>query len=301
MSDQSSQSNDELLWQSRAIGEVVTAMANGDLKRKVPLEAPAGMSWNSEQLEVAKTLNRMVEQLNQFADEATRVSREMGTEGVFGGQMWLPDATGTWKGVIDNINLMGRNLTGQVRNMALVTTAVANGDLSKKMTVDAEGEMDELKLTINVMVDQLDSFSSQVLLMAREMGTESLLGGQIKLKGASGVWQEMTDNLNIMVQNLTVQIRAISKIVTAVANGEFNLQLVIESHGEVGPLVKTLNDMSDMLSIFASEITTVARKVGTQSELGYQAEVPNASGTWIDLINNLNFMSNTLTVQVRSL
>lgn len=298
---ENNQSNDELLWQSRAIGEVITAIANGDFMRKVPLEAPEGMAWNSEQLEVAKTLNGFVDQLNQFAHEATRISRETGVEGRFGGQMEVENQAGTWKDLTVNINLMVFSLTDQVRDLASVATSIARGDLSRKVTVGAQGEMGELKDTSNVMVDQFNAVAVEMQRVARELGTDSILGGQCEVKGISGVWKELIDNFNIMAQNLTLQIRATHKIVTAIAKGNFNLKLIIESPGEVGTLAKTLNDMSDRLSIFASEITTVVRKVGMESQLGFQAEVPNADGTWQDLINNINGMANTLTVQVRSL
>jgi HAMP domain-containing protein/CheY-like chemotaxis protein/signal transduction histidine kinase len=284
-----------LTSQVRNIALVTTAVANGDLSQKITVDA------RGEILELKSTVNVMVDQLNSFAAEVTRVAREVGTEGKLGGQAEVPGVSGTWKGLTDNVNFMASNLTSQVRNIALVTTAVANGDLSRKITVDVKGEILELKNTVNVMVDQLNSFAAEVTRVAREVGTEGKLGGQANVPGVAGTWKDLTDNVNFMARNLTDQVRGIVKVVTAVANGELNQKLTVEAKGEVAALAETINSMTDTLSIFADQVTTVAREVGTEGKLGGQAKVPNAAGTWKDLTDNVNFMAGNLTTQVRGI
>jgi HAMP domain-containing protein/CheY-like chemotaxis protein/signal transduction histidine kinase len=281
--------------QVRNIALVTTAVANGDLSQKITVDA------RGEILELKDTVNIMVDQLNSFAAEVTRVAKEVGTEGKLGGQAEVKDVSGTWRDLTDNVNLLANNLTDQVRNIALVTTAVANGDLSKKITVDVKGEVLELKDTINTMVDQLNSFAAEVTRVAREVGTEGKLGGQAEVKGVSGTWRDLTDNVNFMAGNLTTQVRGIVKVVTAVANGDLKQKLVVEAKGEVASLAETINQMTDTLSIFAEQVTTVAREVGTEGALGGQAKVPNAAGTWKDLTDNVNFMASNLTNQVRNI
>ncbi len=281
--------------QVRNIALVTTAVANGDLSQKITVNA------NGEILELKDTINIMVDQLNSFAAEVTRVAKEVGTEGKLGGQAEVKGVSGTWKDLTDNVNFMAGNLTDQVRNIALVTTAVANGDLSKKITVDVKGEILELKNTINVMVDQLNSFAAEVTRVAREVGTEGKLGGQAEVKGVSGTWKDLTDNVNFMASNLTTQVRGIVKVVTAVANGDLSQKLRVEAKGEVAALAETINNMTDTLSTFAEQATTVAREVGTEGILGGQAKVPNVAGTWKDLTENVNFMASNLTTQVRGI
>ncbi len=284
-----------LTGQVRNIANVTTAVANGDLSQKITVNA------EGEILELKNTINTMVDQLNTFAGEVTRVAREVGTEGKLGGQAQVRGVSGTWKDLTDNVNFMATNLTDQVRNIALVTTAVANGDLSKKITVDVKGEMLELKNTVNVMVDQLNSFAAEVTRVAKEVGTEGKLGGQAEVKGVSGTWKDLTDNVNFMAGNLTTQVRGIVKVVTAVANGDLNQKLRVEAKGEVAALAETINNMTDTLSTFAEQVTTVAREVGTEGILGGQARVPNVAGTWKDLTDNVNFMAGNLTTQVRGI
>ncbi|HEY3782936.1 MAG TPA: HAMP domain-containing protein [Fimbriimonadaceae bacterium] len=281
--------------QVRNIALVTTAVANGDLSQKITVEA------KGEVLELKDTINVMVDQLSSFADEVTRVAREVGTEGKLGGQAEVRGVSGTWKDLTDNVNFMARNLTDQVRNIALVTTAVANGDLSQKITVDVKGEIWELKNTINVMVDQLNSFAAEVTRVAREVGTEGKLGGQAEVPGVSGTWKDLTDNVNFMASNLTTQVRGIVKVVTAVANGDLSQKLKVDAKGEIAALADTINSMTDTLSIFAEQVTTVAREVGTEGILGGQAKVPNVAGTWKDLTDNVNFMASNLTTQVRGI
>src|SRR3712207_4989223 len=230
----------------------------------------------------------MVDQLNAFASEVTRVAREVGTEGRLGGQAEVKGVSGTWKDLTDSVNSMASNLTGQVRNIAAVTTAVANGDLSKKITVDVRGEILELKLTINTMVDQLNSFASEVTRVAREVGTEGKLGGQAEVKGVAGTWKDLTDNVNFMADRLTNQVRGIAKVVTAVAMGDLKRKLTVDAKGEIAELADTINGMIDTLATFADQVTTVAREVGVEGKLGGQASVPGASGTWRDLTDNVN-------------
>jgi len=284
-----------LTGQVRNIALVTTAVANGDLSQKITVDAKGEIS------ELKNTINTMVDQLNSFAAEVTRVAREVGTEGKLGGQAEVRGVSGTWKDLTDNVNNLAGNLTNQVRNIALVTTAVANGDLSQKITVDVKGEILELKNTINTMVDQLSSFAAEVTRVAREVGTEGKLGGQAEVRGVSGTWKDLTDNVNFMATNLTTQVRGIVKVVTAVANGDLSQKLVVEAKGEVAALAETINNMTDTLSIFAEQVTTVAREVGTEGILGGQAKVPNVAGTWKELTDNVNFMASNLTTQVRGI
>jgi HAMP domain-containing protein/signal transduction histidine kinase/CheY-like chemotaxis protein len=284
-----------LTGQVRNIAEVTTAVANGDLSRKITVEV------KGEVLELKNTINTMVDQLNSFASEVTRVAREVGTEGKLGGQANVKGVAGTWKDLTDNVNLMAANLTGQVRNIAEVTTAVAKGDLSKKITVDVKGEILELKNTINVMVDQLNAFASEVTRVAREVGTEGKLGGQAQVPGVAGTWKDLTDNVNFMAANLTGQVRNIAEVTTAVANGDLSKKITVDVKGEILELKSTINTMVDQLNAFASEVTRVAREVGTEGKLGGQAQVEGVAGTWKDLTDNVNFMAANLTGQVRNI
>jgi HAMP domain-containing protein/signal transduction histidine kinase/CheY-like chemotaxis protein len=284
-----------LTSQVRNIAAVTTAVANGDLTKKITVDV------RGEILELKNTINTMVDQLTSFASEVTRVAREVGTEGKLGGQAQVRGVAGTWKDLTDNVNFMANNLTNQVRNIAEVTTAVANGDLSKKIAVDVKGEILELKNTINTMVDQLSSFASEVTRVAREVGTEGKLGGQAEVKGVAGTWKDLTDNVNLMASNLTDQVRGIAKVVTAVANGNLKRKLVLEAKGEIEELAETINSMIDTLATFADQVTTVAREVGIEGKLGGQASVPGAAGTWRDLTDNVNRMAAALTTQVRAI
>ena len=284
-----------LTSQVRNIAEVTTAVANGDLSKKVTVDV------HGEILELKNTVNVMVDQLNAFANEVTRVAREVGTEGKLGGQAEVKGVGGVWKDLTDNVNLMAANLTSQVRNIAEVTTAVANGDLSKKITVDVRGEILELKNTINVMVDQLNAFAGEVTRVAREVGTEGKLGGQAEVKGVAGIWKDLTDNVNTMASNLTDQVRGIARVVTAVAKGDLKGKLTLEAKGEIAELADTINSMTDTLAVFADQVTSVAREVGVEGRLGGQAQVPGAAGTWRDLTDNVNQLSATLTTQVRAI
>ena len=243
----------------------------------------------------------MVDQLSSFACEVTRVAREVGTEGKLGGQAQVRGVAGTWKDLTDSVNSMASNLTDQVRNIADVTTAVAKGDLSRKITVDVRGEILELKNTINTMVDQLNSFASEVTRVAREVGTEGKLGGQADVRGVAGTWKDLTDNVNFMATNLTTQVRGIAKVVTAVANGDLKRKLVLETKGEIAELADTINEMIDTLAVFADQVTTVAREVGIEGKLGGQARVPGAAGIWRDLTDNVNQLAANLTTQVRAI
>ncbi|MCX7515221.1 HAMP domain-containing protein [Frateuria hangzhouensis] len=284
-----------LTGQVRNIAEVTTAVASGDLSKKITVEV------KGEILELKNTINTMVDQLNSFASEVTRVAREVGTEGKLGGQAQVPGVAGTWKDLTDNVNLMADNLTGQVRNIAEVTTAVARGDLSKKITVEVKGEILALKDTINVMVDQLNSFASEVTRVAREVGTEGKLGGQAQVPGVAGTWADLTDNVNLMADNLTGQVRNIAEVTTAVASGDLSKKITVEVKGEILELKNTINTMVDQLNAFASEVTRVAREVGTEGKLGGQATVPGVAGTWADLTDNVNLMADNLTGQVRNI
>ncbi len=281
--------------QVRNIANVTTAVARGDLSRKITVDV------RGEILELKDTINTMVDQLNSFASEVTRVAREVGTEGKLGGQAEVPGVAGTWKDLTDSVNAMAGNLTGQVRNIAEVTTAVANGDLSKKITADARGEILELKNTINTMVDQLNSFASEVTRVAREVGTEGKLGGQADVRGVAGTWKDLTDNVNSMASNLTDQVRGIARVVTAVANGDLERKLTVEAKGEIAELADTINNMTDTLATFADQVTSVAREVGVEGKLGGQANVPGAAGTWRDLTDNVNGLAANLTTQVRAI
>jgi HAMP domain-containing protein/signal transduction histidine kinase/CheY-like chemotaxis protein len=284
-----------LTSQVRNIAEVTTAVASGDLSKKITVEV------KGEILELKNTINTMVDQLNSFASEVTRVAREVGTEGKLGGQAKVEGVGGTWKDLTDNVNLMAANLTGQVRNIAEVTTAVASGDLSKKITVDVKGEILELKNTINVMVDQLNGFASEVTRVAREVGTEGKLGGQAQVPGVAGTWKDLTDNVNLMADNLTGQVRNIAEVTTAVASGDLSKKITVDVKGEILELKDTINTMVDQLNGFASEVTRVAREVGTEGKLGGQAQVPGVAGTWKDLTDNVNLMAANLTGQVRNI
>ncbi|HEY1262099.1 MAG TPA: response regulator, partial [Terriglobales bacterium] len=284
-----------LTGQVRNIAEVATAIANGDLSKKITVDV------RGEILQLKETLNTMVEQLRSFAAEVTRVAREVGSEGRLGGQANVPGVAGTWKDLTDSVNAMARNLTGQVRNIAEVTTAVARGDLSRKITVDVKGEILELKNTINTMVDQLNAFAAEVTRVAREVGTDGNLGGQAQVPGVAGTWKDLTDNVNVMAANLTEQVRGIVKVVTAVANGELTRKLTVKAKGEVAALAETINNMTDTLATFADQVTTVAREVGVEGRLGGQANVPGAAGTWKDLTGNVNLLADNLTRQVRAI
>ena len=284
-----------LTGQVRNIAEVATAIANGDLSKKITVDV------RGEILLLKETLNTMVEQLRSFAAEVTRVAREVGTEGKLGGQALVPGVGGTWKDLTDNVNLLAANLTTQVRNIAEVTTAVARGDLSRKITVDVKGEILELKNTINTMVDQLNAFASEVTRVAREVGTEGKLGGQAAVPGVAGTWKDLTDTVNVMAANLTEQVRGIVKVVTAVADGDLKQNLTVKSKGEVAALAETINNMTDTLATFADQVTTVAREVGVEGRLGGQANVPGAAGTWKDLTGNVNLLAANLTTQVRAI
>jgi HAMP domain-containing protein/CheY-like chemotaxis protein/signal transduction histidine kinase len=284
-----------LTAQVRNIAEVATAIANGDLSRKITVDV------RGEILQLKETMNTMVEQLRSFAAEVTRVAREVGTDGRLGGQANVPGVAGTWKDLTDSVNAMAGNLTGQVRNIAEVTTAVARGDLSRKITVDVKGEILELKDTINTMVDQLNAFAAEVTRVAREVGTEGKLGGQALVPGVAGTWKDLTDNVNVMAANLTEQVRGIVKVVTAVANGALTQKLTVNAKGEVAALAETINNMTDTLATFADQVTTVAREVGVEGRLGGQANVPGAAGTWKDLTGNVNLLADNLTNQVRAI
>jgi HAMP domain-containing protein/CheY-like chemotaxis protein len=281
--------------QVRNIADVTIAVAKGDLSRKITVDV------RGEILQLKDTINTMVDQLNAFASEVSRVAREVGTEGKLGGQAQVPGVAGVWKDLTDNVNSMASNLTGQVRNIAEVTTAVARGDLSRKITVDVKGEILELKNTINTMVDQLRAFASEVTRVAREVGTEGKLGGQADVPGVAGTWKDLTDSVNVMGANLTNQVRGIVKVVTAVANGNLRQKLTVEAKGEVAALAETINNMTDTLATFAEQVTNVAREVGVEGRLGGQANVPGASGTWKDLTGNVNLLAANLTTQVRAI
>src|ERR1700676_4371904 len=281
--------------QVRNIANVTTAVARGDLSRKITVDV------RGEILELKDTINTMVDQLNSFASEVTRVAREVGTEGKLGGQAQVPGVAGTWKDLTDNVNLMGSNLTAQVRNIAEVATAIAGGDLSKKITVDVRGEILLLKDTLNTMVEQLRSFAAEVTRVAREVGTEGRLGGQAVVPGVGGTWKDLTDNVNLLAANLTTQVRNIAEVTTAVARGDLSRKITVDVKGEILELKNTINTMVDQLNAFASEVTRVAREVGTQGKLGGQAQVSGVGGTWKDLTDNVNFMASNLTDQVRGI
>ncbi|HWH01018.1 MAG TPA: HAMP domain-containing protein, partial [Pilimelia sp.] len=284
-----------LTSQVRNIAQVSTAVARGDLSQKITVAA------QGEILELKDTVNTMVDQLSSFADEVTRVAREVGIEGKLGGQAQVRGVSGTWRDLTENVNQLAGNLTSQVRNISQVSTAVAKGDLSQKITVDARGEILELKNTVNTMVDQLSSFADEVTRVAREVGTEGKLGGQAQVRGVAGTWRDLTDNVNFMASNLTDQVRNIASVTTAVAKGDLSQKITVDARGEILELKNTVNTMVDQLSSFADEVTRVAREVGTEGKLGGQAQVRGVAGTWRDLTDNVNFMASNLTGQVRNI
>ncbi|WP_026729693.1 HAMP domain-containing protein [Flavobacterium denitrificans] len=295
LTDSVNQMAGNLTTQVRNIAEVTIAVANGDMSKKITADV------RGEILQLKETVNTMVDQLRAFASEVTRVAREVGTDGKLGGQAFVPGVAGTWKDLTDSVNQMASNLTGQVRNIADVTKAVANGDLSKQITVDVKGEILDLKNTFNTMVEQLNSFSSEVTRVAREVGTEGKLGGQSEVKGVAGTWKDLTDSVNVMASNLTGQVRGIAKVVTSVAKGNLKQKLSIDAKGEVAQLTDTINEMIDTLATFSDQVTTVAREVGAEGKLGGQANVPGASGTWKNLTENVNQLAANLTTQVRAI
>src|SRR5262249_25186026 len=284
-----------LTTQVRNIAEVTTAVAKGDLSRKITVEA------KGEVARLAQTINTMVDQLSSFADEVTRVAREVGVEGRLGAQAEVKGVSGTWRDLTNNVNQLADNLTNQVRNIADVTTAVARGDLSRKITVDARGEIAQLKNTVNTMVDTLSAFAAEVTRVAREVGTEGILGGQADVQGVSGTWKDITDNVNTLAGNLTSQVRNIAEVTTAVAKGDLSRKITVDVKGEVLELKNTINTMVDQLSAFADEVTRVATEVGTDGRLGGQAEVEGVSGTWRGLTESVNGMASNLTDQVRNI
>ncbi|MGD0526753.1 MAG: HAMP domain-containing protein, partial [Polyangiaceae bacterium] len=290
----------DLVAPTNEVARVITAVARGDLSQKMVLEIE-GRPVRGEFLRIGTTVNEMVDQLNSFAAEVTRVAKEVGNEGKLGGQADVKGVSGTWKDLTDNVNGLAANLTAQVRNIAKVTTAVAKGDLSQKITVDAKGEILELKNTINVMVDQLSSFAAEVTRVAKEVGTEGKLGGQADVKGVSGTWKDLTDNVNVLAGNLTAQVRSIAKVTTAVANGDLSQKITVDARGEIYELKNTINTMVDTLRSFAAEVTRVAKEVGTEGKLGGQADVKGVSGTWKDLTDNVNVLAANLTTQVRNI
>ena len=284
-----------LTAQVRDIAQVTTAVANGDLSKKISVDV------KGEILELKNTINTMVDQLSSFADEVTRVAREVGTEGKLGGQARVKGVSGTWKDLTDNVNFMATNLTTQVRGIARVVTAVANGDLDRKFTIEAQGEVAQLADTINSMIDTLRAFAGEVTRVAREVGNEGILGGQADVKGVSGVWKDLTDNVNTLAANLTAQVRNIADVTTAVATGDLSKKITVDVKGEVLELKNTINTMVDQLSSFADEVTRVAKEVGTEGKLGGQAKVEGVSGTWKDLTDNVNTLADNLTGQVRNI
>src|ERR1044072_977225 len=286
---------DSLTSQVRNLAEVTIAVANGDLSKKITVDV------RGEILQLKEAINTMVDQLRSFASEVTRVAREVGTEGKLGVQAIVPGVAGTWKDLTDSVNAMCGNLTAQVRNIAQVTTAVARGDLSKKITVDVRGEILQLKDTINTMVDQLNGFAGEVTRVAREVGTEGKLGGQAQVPGVAGTWKDLTDNVNFMASNLTGQVRNIAEVTTAVASGDLSRKITADAKGEILELKNTINTMVDQLNAFAGEVTRVAREVGTDGKLGGQAQVTGVAGTWKDLTDNVNSMASNLTSQVRNI
>src|SRR5688572_12407559 len=285
---------DDLLWPTKEVTTAVAAVAQGDLLKTVPLDVE-GRPLRGEFLRSATIVNTMIKQLSVFTSEVTRVAREVGTEGKLGGQAQVRDVTGVWKDLTESVNSMASNLTAQVRNIAEVTIAVADGDLSKKITVDVRGEILQLKEAINTMVDQLRSFASEVTRVAREVGTDGKLGGQAIVPGVAGTWKDLTDSVNAMCGNLTAQVRNIAQVTTAVARGDLSRKITVDVRGEILELKDTINTMVDQLNSFASEVTRVAREVGTEGKLGGQAKVSGVAGTWKDLTDNVNFMASNLT------
>src|SRR6266704_1849509 len=284
-----------LTAQVRNISDVTIAVAMGDLSKKITVDV------RGEILQLKEAINTMVDQLRSFASEVTRVAREVGTEGKLGGQAQVPGVAGTWKDLTDSVNFMASNLTAQVRNIADVATAIAGGDLSKKITVNVSGEILQLKETINTMVDQLNAFAGEVTRVAREVGTEGRLGGQANVLGVAGTWKDLTDSVNSMASNLTAQVRNIAEVSTAIANGDLSKKITVDVRGEILELKDTINTMVDQLNAFAGEVTRVAREVGTEGKLGGQAEVPGVAGTWKDLTDSVNSMAGNLTAQVRNI
>ncbi|KAI8374774.1 hypothetical protein BD560DRAFT_350077 [Blakeslea trispora] len=295
LTDNVNQMAANLTSQVRSIAEVTKAVANGDLSKKIEVES------GGEILELKNIVNNMVDQLNVFASEVTRVSKEVGTEGKLGGQAVVQGVAGTWNELTDNVNIMAANLTNQVRSIAEVTKAVANGDLSKKIHVETRGEILDLKITVNDMVDQLREFSSEVTRVAREVGTDGALGGQANVQGVAGTWKDLTDNVNTMATNLTTQVRSIAVVTKAVAKGDLSKKIEVETRGEIRELKETVNDMVDQLRVFAAEVTRVAREVGTEGILGGQATIVGVDGTWKDLTDNVNLMASNLTDQLRAI
>src|SRR5690349_4390750 len=290
----------DLVHPTIEIAHVISSVAKGNLSQEMPLEI-GGHSLQGEFSRIAKEVNDMVKQLNLFSMEVTRVAREVGSEGKLGGQAKVKGVAGVWKDLTDSVNQMGSNLTAQVRNIAEVTTAVAKGDLSRKVTVDVKGEILELKNTINTMVDQLNSFSSEVTRVALEVGTEGKLGGQAQVKGVAGTWKDLTDSVNQMASNLTGQVRNIAEVTTAVAKGDLSRKITVDVKGEILELKNTINTMVDQLNSFSVEVTRVAREVGSEGKLGGQATVKGIGGTWKDLTDSVNQMASNLTGQVRNI
>src|SRR5829696_7961565 len=291
---------DDLVWPTTEVTRAVGAVAKGDLGQSMALEVD-GRPLEGEFLRSAKLVNKMIDQLSVFTSEVTRVAREVGTEGKHGGQAQVKGVSGVWKELTESVNQMAGNLTAQVRNIADVTIAVANGDLSKKITVDVRGEILQLKEAINTMVDQLRSFAAEVTRVARDVGTEGKLGGQADVRGVAGTWKDLTDSVNSMAGNLTAQVRNIADVTKAVANGDLSKKITVDVKGEILELKNTVNTMVDQLSSFASEVTRVAREVGTEGKLGGQAVVKGVAGTWKDLTDSVNFMASNLTSQVRNI
>src|SRR5580692_11785607 len=291
---------DDLLWPTTEVTRTISAVAKGDLQQTMSLEVD-GRALKGEFLRSATIVNTMIAQMSAFTSEVTRVAREVGTQGQLGGQDAVHGVAGTWKDLTDSVNPIASNLTGQVRNISDVTIAVANGDLSRKITVDVRGEILQLKEAINTMVDQLRSFASEVTRVAREVGTDGRLGGQAIVPGVAGTWKDLTDSVNSMCGNLTAQVRNIAEVTTAVARGDLSRKITVDVRGEILELKDTINTMVDQLNSFASEVTRVAREVGTEDKLGGQAQVPGVAGTWKDLTDNVNFMASNLTAQVRNI
>ncbi|MDE2474786.1 MAG: HAMP domain-containing protein, partial [Alphaproteobacteria bacterium] len=291
---------EDLLWPTTEVTRAIRAVAQGDLLQTVPMEVD-GRPLKGEFQRSATIVNTMIKQLSVFTSEVTRVAREVGSQGKLGGQAMVPGVAGTWKDLTDSVNSMAGNLTAQVRNISEVATAIAGGDLSRKITVDVRGEILQLKETLNTMVDQLNRFAGEVTRVAREVGTEGRLGGQANVPGVAGTWKDLTDSVNSMASNLTAQVRNIAEVTTAVARGDLGRKITVDVKGEILELKNTINTMVDQLRSFASEVTRVAREVGTEGELGGQARVEGVSGTWKDLTDSVNFMAGNLTAQVRNI
>src|ERR1700754_2319907 len=291
---------DDLVRPTTEVTRAIGGVAKGDLGQSMALEVE-GRPLEGEFLHSAKLVNKMIDQLSVFTSEVTRVAREVGTEGKLGGQAQVKGVSGVWKELTESVNQMAGNLTAQVRNIADVTIAVANGDLSKKITVDVRGEILQLKEAINTMVDQLRGFAAEVTRVAREVGTDGKLGGQAVVPGVAGTWKDLTDSVNAMASNLTAQVRNIAGVTTAVARGDLSRKITVDVKGEILELKETINTMVDQLNAFASEVSRVAREVGTEGKLGGQAGVPGVAGTWKDLTDSVNFMAGNLTAQVRNI